>query len=126
MVERRVDRSRRKVIRAVVKGVSAGLLLRISKTEAAEKMTPQQAEYRDTPNGIYSCAVCTLFEAPQSCKVVAGEVSKDGWCARPSRSRIKPGGLIATPGLCDCSRLTRRSMLASRKRDPHGGIHEAA
>jgi hypothetical protein len=43
-------------------------------------MTPQQAEYRDTPNGIYSCAVCTLFEPTKSCKVVAGEVSKDGWC----------------------------------------------
>jgi hypothetical protein len=24
--------------------------------------------------------MCTLFEPPKSCKVVAGEVSKDGWC----------------------------------------------
>jgi hypothetical protein len=80
MVEKRLDWSRRKVIRAVVKGVSAGLLFRISQTEASEKMTPQQAEYQDTPNGIYSCGMCTLFERPKSCKVVAGEVSKDGWC----------------------------------------------
>jgi hypothetical protein len=79
MVER-VDRSRRKAIRAVVSGVSAGLLSWISPGRAAEKMTRQQAEYQDTPSGIYSCAVCTLFEAPNSCKVVAGEVSKDGWC----------------------------------------------
>ena len=43
-------------------------------------MTRQQAEYQDMPNGIYSCAVCTLFEQPTSCKVVEGEVSKDGWC----------------------------------------------
>ena len=80
MIEQPVDRSRRKVIRAVVKGASAGLLLRISQTEASEKMTRQQAEYQDTPKDIYSCGMCTLFEPPKSCKVVAGEVSKDGWC----------------------------------------------
>jgi len=43
-------------------------------------MTRQQAEYQDTPNGIYSCGMCTLFEQPKYCKVVDGEVSKDGWC----------------------------------------------
>jgi hypothetical protein len=80
MVEKRVDRSRRKVIRAVARGVTAGLFLRISQTEASEKMTRQQAEYQDTPNGLYSCGMCTLFEQPKSCKVVDGEVSKDGWC----------------------------------------------
>jgi len=80
MVEQRLDRSRRKVMRAVVNGVSAGLLLRISQAKASDKMTPQQAEYQDAPNGLYSCGMCTLFEPPKSCKVVAGEVSKDGWC----------------------------------------------
>src|SRR5882757_3675199 len=53
MVEKRIDRSRRNVIHAVVKGVLAGLLLRTSRTEASEKMTRQQAEYQDTPKGIY-------------------------------------------------------------------------
>ena len=80
MVEKRVDRSRRKVIRAVARGVTAGLLLRISRTDASEKMTRQQAEYQDTPNGLYSCGMCTLFEPPKACKVIDGEVSKDGWC----------------------------------------------
>jgi len=80
MIEKRIDRSRRKAMRAAVSGVSAGLLLWISRTQASEKMTRQQAEYQDTPKGIYSCAVCTLFEPPKSCKVVDGEVGKDGWC----------------------------------------------
>ena len=80
MAVSRTDRSRRKVIRALPNGVSAGLLLRISRVEAAEKMTRQQAEYQDTPKGIYCCATCSLFEPPRSCKVVAGEVSEDGWC----------------------------------------------
>jgi hypothetical protein len=84
MVAKRIDKSRRKVIRTFATGVSAGFLLRISPTEAQEKtqekMTRQQAEYQDTPKGIYCCATCSLFEPPQSCKVVAGQVSEDGWC----------------------------------------------
>jgi hypothetical protein len=80
MVKKYVDGSRRKVVGAVVKGVSAGLLLWISRAKASEKMTRQQAQYQDTPNGIYSCANCSLFERPKSCKVVDGEVSEDGWC----------------------------------------------
>ena len=51
--------------RAALQGVSAALLLRTAPAMAADKMTRAQAEYRDTPNG---------------CKVVEGEVSKDGWC----------------------------------------------
>ena len=63
-----------------MKGTSAGVLLQISRAYASEKMTRQQAQYQDTPKGIYSCELCSLFEAPKSCKVVEGEVSKDGWC----------------------------------------------
>ena len=37
MVEKRVDRSRRELMRAVVTGVTLGFLLRISRTEASEK-----------------------------------------------------------------------------------------
>jgi hypothetical protein len=80
MVKECMDKSRRKVIGAVVKGVSAGLLLQISQGQASDKMTPQQAQYQDTPKDIYSCELCSLFEPPKSCKVVEGEVSKDGWC----------------------------------------------
>jgi hypothetical protein len=72
--------NRRKVLRAALATVPAGLLWRISPTQAADKMTPKQAEYQETPNGIYSCAVCTLFEPPKGCKVVEGEISKEGWC----------------------------------------------
>ncbi|MGA7810424.1 high potential iron sulfur protein [Bradyrhizobium sp.] len=80
MGEPRLDRSRRKVMGAIAKGVSAGLLFGLARAEAAEKMTRAQADYQDMPNGIYSCGVCTLFVPPDACKVVEGEVSKDGWC----------------------------------------------
>jgi hypothetical protein len=80
MVEQPVNRLRRKLIRVFANGLSAGLLLRMTPADASEKMTRQQAEYQDTPNSIYSCGMCSLFERPNACKVVEGEVSKDGWC----------------------------------------------
>jgi hypothetical protein len=61
-------------------GVAAGFSVVTSEAGASDKMTLQQAEYQDSPNGIFSCATCTLFEPPQSCKVVEGEIRKDGWC----------------------------------------------
>ena len=72
--------SRRAAIAAAVHGASGALLLRMPPADAADKMTRGQAEYQDTPNGIYSCGLCTLFERPKTCKVVEGEVSEDGWC----------------------------------------------
>ena len=80
MAKQQLDRSRRQVIRAVVAGIPAAVLLRISSIEASEKMTRKQAEYQDRPDGIYSCGMCTLFEKPNACKVVEGEISIDGWC----------------------------------------------
>ena len=59
---------------------SAALVFRISQADASGKMTRQQAQYQDAPKSIYSCGLCTLFEPPNACKVVEGEVSKDGWC----------------------------------------------
>ena len=80
MVERRLNRSRRNLIRAAVKAVSAGLLFRMAPARASEKMTRQQAQYQDTPSGIYSCGMCTLFAKPSACKMIEGEISSEGWC----------------------------------------------
>ena len=80
MTEQHIDRPRRKAVHLLAGIISAGLLPLLSQAKAAEKMTRQQAEYQDMPNGIYSCGMCTLFEKPNICKVVEGEVSKDGWC----------------------------------------------
>jgi hypothetical protein len=80
MAEQRSNLSRRKIMRAAAGIATAGLWSGIAHAEASDKRTRQQAGYRDTPNGIYSCGLCTLFEPPNGCKVVDGEVSKDGWC----------------------------------------------
>jgi hypothetical protein len=75
-----LDGSRRALMQVVVGAASAALVFRTAQAEASDKMTRQQAQYQDTPSGIYSCGLCTLFEPPNACKVVEGEVSKDGWC----------------------------------------------
>lgn len=80
MPERRSNPSRRNIVGAAVSAATAGLWSAIARAETSDKMTRQQAEYQDTPNGIYSCGLCTLFEPPAGCKVVEGEVGKDGWC----------------------------------------------
>ena len=80
METRKFNWSRRTAVRAAIGGIAAALSLRTSSAQADEKMTRQQAQYQDTPNGIYSCGNCSLFEHPKSCKVVAGDVSEDGWC----------------------------------------------
>jgi hypothetical protein len=80
MVARQSCWSRRAVIGAALQGATGALMLGSARAQAADKMTRAQAEYQDTPNGIYSCGMCSLFDAPSGCKVVEGEVSKDGWC----------------------------------------------
>jgi hypothetical protein len=80
MAGHRSNPSRRNIMRAAFGVATAGLWSGIAHAEASDKMTRQQAEYRDAPNGIYSCGLCTLFEPPNGCKVVEGEVSRDGWC----------------------------------------------
>jgi hypothetical protein len=67
-------------MQTIAAAIAATPLLTAVAARASDKMTRKQAEYRDTPNGIYSCGLCSLFEAPNGCKVVEGEVSKDGWC----------------------------------------------
>ncbi|UFX43734.1 iron oxidase [Bradyrhizobium sp. 41S5] len=78
MAKQLPGRSRRAFVGAAITGLPATLFLRPA--VASDKMTKLQAEYRDTPNGIYSCGLCTLFVAPDGCKVVEGAISKDGWC----------------------------------------------
>ncbi|SDO93248.1 hypothetical protein [Afipia sp. GAS231] len=80
MAGQQSDPSRRKIMRAAAGVATAALCFRIVRAAASDKMTRQQAEYQDMPNGIYSCGLCTLFEPPAGCKVVEGEVGKDGWC----------------------------------------------
>lgn len=51
--------------------------------EAVEpgKISKAAAEYRDTPKGDQRCSNCALFQpGTDTCRLVSGQVSPDGWC----------------------------------------------
>ncbi|WP_197086881.1 iron oxidase [Bradyrhizobium sp. LTSPM299] len=80
MAKQQSASSRRTFVSAALAGLSATIFVHASRAFATDKMTKPQADYQDTPNGIYSCGMCTLFVALDGCKVVEGAISKDGWC----------------------------------------------
>ena len=54
---------------------------------AAVKVSQAQAKYQAQPKGDQMCANCANFIAPDSCKVVEGTVSANGWCALWARKQ---------------------------------------
>jgi hypothetical protein len=51
-----------------------------SAEQQSGKMSQIVAAYQSSPKGLFSCAICTFFIRPSSCKVVSGDVSPTGWC----------------------------------------------
>ncbi len=55
--------------------------------QAARKMPQRAVAYQPTPRGDQRCDNCTLFEAPNACRSVAGTVAPEGWCRIYVRAR---------------------------------------
>ena len=75
--------SRRALLRHVTLATGAVALLGTAlQTQPARagNMTQQAAGYQPTPKDGKRCDGCSLFQAPQSCKLVAGTISPAGWC----------------------------------------------
>ena len=52
----------------------------VSQTAAQVKISPATANYQGTPKGDQRCDGCMLFQPPNACKVVQGEISPSCWC----------------------------------------------
>ena len=77
--------------RALLTGAAAAgsaPLLALGASPAWAKMSQAAVAYQDTPKGDRTCAGCGLFQAPSSCKTVAGAISPNGWC----KIWVKKGG----------------------------------
>jgi hypothetical protein len=68
--------TRRELIAAAL---GLGAVLPARAEEASAKVSQLAAAYQSTPKGMFSCAVCTFFIRPRSCKVVNGDISPTGW-----------------------------------------------
>jgi hypothetical protein len=57
---------------------AAALLLPLRQAKA--KMKQPAAAYQDTPKGDQQCSNCSLFQEPNECTLVEGNISPAGWC----------------------------------------------
>jgi len=73
--------SRRTVLRAALAtGCCIWMPIAIGAAEA-KKATQASVQYQAKPNGDQKCATCLNFIAgSNTCKVVEGQVSPEGWC----------------------------------------------
>jgi hypothetical protein len=47
---------------------------------AATKMAQSAVGYREKPQGNARCDGCIQWQAPASCKIIAGVINPNGWC----------------------------------------------
>ena len=57
---------------------AAALILPLK--QAAAKMGQPSVAYQDSPKGDQECSNCSLFQEPNACTLVDGEISPKGWC----------------------------------------------
>jgi hypothetical protein len=79
--------SRRSVLQGVTSGVvaapiilTAPMILTMTNSALATKMSKAAAGYQNHPKGNQSCANCKFFILPSSCTLVEGPISPRGWC----------------------------------------------
>lgn len=86
--------SRRTLISAVCAAAPAIIAVAAAGPAAAQagqrKMAQRAVAYQPTPRGDQQCSNCTLFEAPNGCRSVAGTVAAEGWCRIYVRGRAAP------------------------------------
>ncbi len=73
--------SRRFVLQFAAAGAATILGGREAAAQVSTKSPQASARYQDHPNGNQRCGTCQQFQPPSSCKVVAGKISPNGWCA---------------------------------------------
>jgi hypothetical protein len=78
----RPDRGRRRFLARLAGGAALGLAGRTRRAGAEElpKVSRAEVAYQDQPRNGMACGLCSLFVAPDRCKILDGTVSRTGWC----------------------------------------------
>jgi hypothetical protein len=90
------DLSRRVFFQRVATYAVGGAIIQVlglNLAAAQGKVAQNLVAYQDKPKGTQRCDGCSLFQSPNTCKVVEGEVSTQGWCSLFAQSpqAAKPG-----------------------------------
>ena len=72
--------TRRTLLRAATVVAGAAAIVASATAPAEAKMSQAAASYQDKPKNGQSCSSCSLFKPPNSCTLVDGTISPDGWC----------------------------------------------
>ena len=72
--------SRRGVFHAVAFAAVSLSALAASTGTAIAKVSQKAAGYQEKPKDEQKCCGCALFKSPDSCTLVDGTISPDGWC----------------------------------------------
>jgi hypothetical protein len=70
--------SRRTVL---IAAAGAAPLLALTGGQAQAKIAQTAVKYQTEPKDGHQCDGCVQFVAPNSCKLVDGEISPTGWCS---------------------------------------------
>jgi hypothetical protein len=70
--------SRRTVL---IAAAGAAPLLALTGGQAQAKIAQTAVKYQTMPKDDHQCDGCVQFVAPNSCKLVDGEISPTGWCS---------------------------------------------
>jgi hypothetical protein len=61
-------------------GVLAATAIRPVMAQQPPKIAQNLVMYQDHPKGDQQCSKCQHFQPPNSCQIVAGTISPNGWC----------------------------------------------
>ena len=79
-----VDISRRNLLRNATAAAGGGVIFAATvvaeRAEAANQISQAAAAYQPIPKNGAQCDICTLFQPPISCTLVAGNINTQGWC----------------------------------------------
>ncbi len=67
--------------RTVLISAGAAPLLALTASQAQAKIAQTPVQYQTMPKDGHQCDGCAQFVAPNSCKLVDGEIAPSGWCA---------------------------------------------
>ena len=72
--------SRRGLFRAAVVAIGGLISVVGTASTAIAKMSQKAAGYQEKPKDNQQCSGCALFKTPDSCTLIDGTISPDGWC----------------------------------------------
>ena len=76
--------SRRHLLRSATVVAGGGAVFAVAlvaeRAEAGNQISQAAADYQPIPKNGAQCDICTLFQPPISCTLVAGNISTQGWC----------------------------------------------